>query len=357
MAKTKSKVISRAKKAGKATMALYAKKVEGLERQTYPEHQPINDIELGFLYRWYNLSRSNSDAKAYLLEYLKNTNDPRYDAVAKTSEKLIRPTAGWIARMVSLGLFLSNQQRDAFERLIDSSGRAKPVYDEEGETEAPVNTTVVKRKILSEHDVIGDIEHALDNWRTNPFRLTEYLTERKIPAIYGPAIVNYYDPLLDELDFALEGKTKDLNEGYSRYKKPELKKYYDFVYNIVHEAMAYAQKDTKVKERKPRIKKEIPLDKKVSLVQYLQLSPNHSIKSFDPKRIVGAKELWTFDTVSKRIIVLRAATDAGLDIHRSSVTNYCPKTSTAKKIGRSTNIILDKVFISPRTAARKSLIL
>lgn len=356
MARAKLKKNTRSKVMGKTSQAIAAVKVWGTETQIFPEHTILSDLDLGRHLAWYNNVKSNLDAKSYLLEYLQNSNDERYTLVQKTNEKLIRPTAGWMARMITLGLTLSNQQRDTFERLVDESGRSKAVIDENSDDAKiiPIQTITKPRKILTDSDVIGDIEYALDHWRTTAFNLTQYLTERKLPSNVGRAIVNYYDPLQDELDLALEGKTKDLNEGYARFKKTELRQYYDFVYNIIHEAMAYSKKDDKPKVRKVRQKKEIPLDKKVSLLQYMQTSPNHrSIKSLDPKRIVGAKELWTFDTVSKRLIVFRSQDDKGLDLYRSSVTNYNPETSHAKKIGRSTNMILDKVFLSPRLVCKE----
>lgn len=350
-----TKLTKRAKTAGKATNAAYAKKILGTERQEFPEHDPLTDMQVGGLLYWYNLTKNPSDAKDYLLSYLKDQNDNRYSDVSKTTEKLIRPTAGWLARMVSLGLILSNQQRDTFERLIDDSIKRKPVVDDSETPSTPAPTTVVKKSGLDILSIIGDIERAVDAWRTAPFSLTTYLTERKLsPAVCEPVIA-FYGPLVSELQTALEGKQKDLREAYAYLTKADLRKYLGFIVSIVDDAKKYGSEyvESKVVNRKPRKKKEIPLDKKVELLQYLPEFLQARVRSIDPKKIIGAKELWTFDSVSKRLIVLRAKTDAGLDLHRSTIINFDEKDSAAKRIGRQTSRILETILISPRQRARE----
>lgn len=344
-----TKLKKRVRTAGKATAAAYSKKILGTERQEFPEHNPISDMEIGGLLYWYNLTKNSGDAKEYLFDYLKSQNDNRCSDIGKTPDKAIRPTAGWLARMVSLGLILSNQQRDSFERLIDQSIRKKSdTVEDEPEPVAPV--TVVK-KPTDTVSIIGDIERFVDTWRTVPFSLTTYLVERKLsPAVCGPLIA-YYSPLVIELQGALEGKQKDLREAYAYLPKADLKKYLAFVVSLIEDATKFQSEyvESKVVNRKPRKKKEIPLDKKVELLQYLPEFLQARVRSIEPKRIIGCKELWTFDSVSKRLIVLRAKTDAGLDLHRSTIINYDEKASGAKRIGRQTSRILETILINPRT--------
>lgn len=350
MART-TKVNKRAMKARKAVGASTAKKIMGLERASFPENDPVSDMELGGLLYWYNLSRNAKDAKEFLTDYLKAQKDKRYSDISKTPEKLIRPTAGWLARMVTHGLILSNQQRDTFERLIDESAKRK-VETEETETEIPI--TVIK-KPADTSALIGDVERAVDKWRTEPFTLTGYLVERKVsPSLLAP-LIEFYTPLVTELESALVGKERDLKEAYAYLTKVDLKKYLAFVVSIVEDAKKYAEQYTQgeTKTRAPRKKKEIPLDKKVALLQYLPEFLEARVRSVDPKKIIGAKELWTFDSVSKRLIVFRAKTDAGLDLHRSSVINYDEANSFAKRIGRNTARILETILINPRPKCRE----
>lgn len=352
-----TKLTKRTKTAGKAVAAAYAKKVLGTERQDFPDNIPLSDMEMGGILYKYNLTKNSADAKGYLLDYLKAGNDNRYRDVSKTPDKLIRPTAGWLARMVSLGLTLSNQQRDTFERLIDDCVRKRPVDEDEPEAQTPPapTTVIVKKSSTDILSIIGDIERAVDSWRTVPFSLTTYLTERKLsPAVCEPVIA-FYAPLVTELQGAIEGKQKDLKEAYSYLTKADLKKYLAFIVSIIDDAKKYGSEyvESKVVNRKPRKKKEIPLDKKVELLQYLPEFLKARVRSIDPKRIIGAKELWTFDSVSKRLIVLRAKTDAGLDLHRSTIINYDEKDSAAKRIGRHTARILEHILLSPRQKARE----
>lgn len=338
------------KKLGKSAAILHTRKVFGPERVSFPD-SPLNNIEMAQCLSWYNNTKDLSIAKAYILDHLKSTNDERYEGVRKTPDKLIRPTAGWVARMLTLGMKLDDTGHATFDRLLSDSVRVKAEVIED---DAPAPVLVVQKRMVSRAtDIIADTESALDEWRTQPFSMSNYLRENKVSANIVSGVHDYYKPLLQEIGEALTGKNKDLKEAYSHLTKTELNRYHRFVSAILSDLSAYATVALTPKVRKPRKKKEVSLDKKLSLLQYLPTFPANQLKSIAPANMLGAKEVWLFETVSKRLTVLRADGQSGLDLNRTTLTGFDPKNSGAKRIGRSTGKHLDGILMNAKTTCKK----
>ncbi len=77
------------------------------------------------------------------------------------------------------------------------------------------------------------------------------------------------------------------------------------------------------------------------------------LTSVNPTSILGAQELWVFNTSNKVLTVFRARGPAGLDVNRTSITGYDVDTSVSKKIGRNTEKIIDRVLNGGKVVLRK----
>jgi hypothetical protein len=106
--------------------------------------------------------------------------------------------------------------------------------------------------------------------------------------------------------------------------------------------------DNVKKMRKPRKKRIITADKKVSKVIYQKKDDNFKIVSLEPIRLLGAKEVWLFNTKYKYISVYRAQNDSGLDVKGTTLQNYDESRSFFKRTGRRPQQYLDSI-----TAATK----
>lgn len=123
-----------------------------------------------------------------------------------------------------------------------------------------------------------------------------------------------------EIQEAIEGKNKDLNEGYSHYSKPDLKKFGLFYQNML-KACAMMQEVAKV-ERAPRKKKPVSQEKLVSKLKYKKEDNSLGIVSQNPVQIIGAKEVWVYNTKTRKLAQYKAFDERGLLVKGASLENF-----------------------------------
>jgi hypothetical protein len=107
------------------------------------------------------------------------------------------------------------------------------------------------------------------------------------------------------------------------------------------------------KTRTPRKPRAISMDKKLKNLKYQKESAEFKIATINPEKIIGAQELWTFNTKYKIVTVFRAIDRGGLQVKGTSIIGYDEKTSVSKGTGRKPEIVLDKLQNSGKIVLRK----
>lgn len=144
---------------------------------------------------------------------------------------------------------------------------------------------------------------------------------------------------------------EQLKEGYSSYTKDQLKKLFGFYVMIVEDLEQYMSNSKK--ERKPRAKKPISADKKLKDFKHMDFDNARKIQSIQPVRILGASELWTFNTKYNQLTVFRTSSGASLDVHRTAITNFDATQSMTKKLkAKDVDMVLKKVAEGGKVALR-----
>ena len=124
-----------------------------------------------------------------------------------------------------------------------------------------------------------------------------------------------------------------------------------FYNQLVADAERYG--DNTKKARSPRKKKAPSAEKLLKFFTYQKESNEYKLQSIDPSTIIGAQELWTFDTKYNKLSVFRARGPAGLTIKRTAIDGYDVDSSVSKRIGRKTDEILKKVLSGGKIILRK----
>jgi hypothetical protein len=201
------------------------------------------------------------------------------------------------------------------------------------------------------NELIADLEVLLDAYYRDgrQFKMADWIIKNNVKPQIAQRIATYYKPLYSEAFDALGGKDEQLNEGYSHYKKAQLKAYVEFLRSIVSCAETTA---TIVKARKPRKKKEKPVSVIVSKLKYKAKDDEHKLVSVDPKQIVGCNQLWVFNTKYRTLAVYNAMGPAGLNVKGSTVIGFDEKTSIVKKLRKPTEQ-LNKLMQGGKIILRK----
>ena len=79
----------------------------------------------------------------------------------------------------------------------------------------------------------------------------------------------------------------------------------------------------------------------------------YKIASVNPEKILGAQELWCFNTKNKVVSVFRALDRGGLNVKGASITGYDESSSCSKGTGRKPEVVLDKIQKSGKIILRK----
>ena len=328
----------------------------------------VSNAQVINAYNWYNYFYDGDQAKSWIIEYLKE--------FYKTEKELIKNvnridanycrTSGWNCRILLLGGDLPQELQDRnitrIRALVSranigcstSSSGNEDTGKEEGSTKEvsreEVNTnpsgasrvsivvSIQERIANRANDLIADLEVLLDAYYRNgrQFKMADWIIKNNVKPQIAQRIAAYYKPLYSEAFDALNGNDEQLKEGYSHYKKAQLKAYVEFLRSIVSCAETTA---TIVKARKPRKKKEKPVSVIVSKLKYKAKDDEHKLVSVDPKQIVGCNQLWVFNTKYRTLAVYNAMGPAGLNIKGSTLIGFDEKTSIVKKLRKPTEQI------------------
>jgi hypothetical protein len=239
----------------------------------------------------------------------------------------------------------------------DSSAEASSSSSEEAQEDSvrhSSKSTVVsiqERIVNRANELIADLEVLLDAYYRDgrQFKMADWIIKNNVKPQIAQRIAAYYKPLYSEAFDALNGKDEQLKEGYSHYKKAQLKAYVEFLRSIVSCAETTA---TIVKARKPRKKKEKPVSVIVSKLKYKAKDDEHKLVSVDPKQIVGCNQLWVFNTKYRTLAVYNAMGPAGLNVKGSTVIGFDEKTSIVKKLRKPTEQ-LNKLMQGGKIILRK----
>lgn len=296
---------------------------------------------------WYNSMCTNGDARDYIKTYL--TNVGRLDEakmMSRVADVWLPTTAAWIARMISRGYRPSTDTRKFFEDSI-STFLTRAIKEEPVDREPrPTVQTRVKEK---SEDITADIEALIDS--NEKFSLYEWLKAKEVPPTYSQNIVHYYVSWLAELLEALDGTDQQLKEAYRYMSKKQLRDRITFFNTMLEDAERYA--DTTKKVRAPRKPRPVSAEKKLKNLKYQKEDSTYKIASINPEKLLGAMELWTFNTKYKTLTVLRADSPSGLSVEGTSIVGYDEKTSSSKGTGRRPEYFIEKVRNTTKHALKK----
>ena len=300
---------------------------------------PLSQSDYLMALNWYNYMCETKDAREYIETYLKNNN--RADDLKKfkrVSDTWVPTTAAWICRLLNKGYEIPSSNEEFLSKELKFCLSKSVKEEPKQETNTPV-VSIQDRMRERQHEIIGQIEEMIDTGED--FSLYDWLKSNEIPASYCPLIIRKYTPWLLEMIEAHEKKDPQLVEGYSYLTKKELQKKIEFFNKLVEDAEKYGSVTKKT--RTPRKPRAVSVEKKLKHLKYQKEDNTLKIASINPEKILGAQELWTFNTKYKVVTVFRAIDRGGLQINRSSITGFDEKASESKGCGRKPEIVLDKL--------------
>ena len=301
--------------------------------------KPLTTSDYSRALNWYNYMCDNNDAREYIETYLKQNNrNAEAKQLKRVSDTWLPTTVAWVCRMLSKGYQLPDSAKPYVEQRLKQT-LARATKEEPKEEDNKVVVSIQDRIRERQQDIIGEIEALIDSGEA--FSLYDWLKGKEIPASYCAGIIAHYAPWLAEMLEAHDGGDDQLKEAYKYLTKKQLRERIEFFNTLITDAERYG--NVAKKTRAPRKPRAVSVEKKLKSFKYQKEDNTYKIASINPEKILGAQELWTFNTKYKIVTVFRALDRGGLQVKGTSITGYDEKNSFSKGCGRKPEIVLDKL--------------
>jgi len=326
------------------------------DEPVYKPGQILSDSERIRAYTWYGSMAELSEAREWLGDFLKK--DGRLEDARKLKtvpDNLFPLTAAWIARMSQRGVQFSTYTYDFLDDKIAQAFSGRQVEEKKEDKPAAEKPNIQERIKDRVNDLIGELEEVMDmhaRGELSEFDAYEYCQKLNIPAQHAVKMAGFYAGQFEELEMAIEGSDPQVKEAYASYSKKWIKARLEFVEKMMTDLLRYGQNAKKL--RVPRKKKPMSVEKKLKNFKYQKEFQEMKLASVSPESIVGAQELWAYNTKYKTLSVFRAIDRGGLEIKRSSIVNFDEKTTGTYRTGRQAEKIVQSVLSGGKIILRKA---
>jgi hypothetical protein len=294
---------------------------------------------LGLAMNWYNAMCDEKNKKAFLIEYTEKffpelASKIKHVPVDSFICGELHACAA-IARMLLRKWAIPQKHVVRLEETIRRLAREIKIGDD-----APVVEKKNERD-LKVSECISIVDGQLDDFGFEPRKTFPEAcmadTVLKAGATNGQKtkVHEHFSHLILELQKAIQGKDEEIKEAYSGTSKAILKKVYDWLTGMPSQIVLQETK----KARKPRKKKAKTAVQLLKKFKYQKSDSDLNLTSIDPETIIGAQQLWVFNTKTRRLGVYYAVDEKGLSVSRMSIDNYDESTSFNKKIRKPKEVV------------------
>ena len=303
---------------------------------TWPDNLTLEETEsrVHKAYSWYNYMISTKDRVEHVVDYLSKKEDKV--AVRAVPSWIIENSLASLCRMKARGCKFSLSRQDFFDTglaMVISKGKAVIA-----EKKAAVKKSTAKVLSVQDHvnkiadDLISLLEDELDNFSEEfqPFDSYNWLKAHDVKPLIAAKIADYYRPQIEELELAATGGDPQVDESYDCYSTDQIELLRDWVKDLVKNCESHGTNVRKM--RKPRKKKAQSLDKQVNHLKYQREDTELKLASIDPTQIIGASELWLYNTKYRMLHHYIALDRGGLQVKGTSIKAFEETASVMKKI-------------------------
>ena len=303
---------------------------------------------------YYRLEYSGKDLKPAVIKWMQTVGCTSEDikAFKKTKDGRCNVTMGAIASCLLRGMpavradFNKGRDTAAWLRseIVNVIEAGKNDIDEEdakaieAAKPAVAQPSIQDRLRETSYKMTEEIEDAIEGFQVDPeafepkaFKMLNLLKGKEVKAAHARIIKNLYTRDLEELLELASGKADEqLKEAYSHRTKRQILKLIAFYQEIMSACDMLAQ-EAKV-NRKPRKTKAVSKDKITAKLKYMKSNEPLKLVSINPTDIIGAKELWIYNTKSRKLGRYVADEYKDLGVKGTTITGFSETLSVCKTL-------------------------
>lgn len=301
--------------------------------------------------QYYRMESSGKELKVKVIEWMnKNGYDKKTVALyKKTKDNRTGITVGAIAACLLRGMQSCradfNKGRDTATWLGAEIAKiiAEGKYDIDENSVVEVKATgpvvTIQERVRDAAMLMTEeIETAYEAFQLDPetfdpkaFKMLNLLKGKGAKAAHARIIRDFYASDLAELEELAGGAADEqLKEAYKHRTRKQIKNFIAFLTEI-RTACDMLMQEAKV-NRAPRKTKAVPKDKLVAKLKYMKTNEPLKLVSVNPVDIIGAGELWIYNTKSRKLGRYVAAEFNTLSVKGTTVTGFDPAKSVCKTL-------------------------
>ena len=285
---------------------------------------------------WYNQNRDSKFAIKAIQDYLrKNKIKVDSDIVNKQIS-----TFGFLCRLKNNGAIFSESDEIGFNNYLMKMKDAIPEIVIEEKTVVTNVISIQDRINEKTSEIIGELEGHFDEFILNGFTkpVSSYgIMHGRIKGVHANKVMEFYKKKRQEYSYLIDTEDKDLKEGYSNFNKTQLKKLVLFCDSVITDCVKLND-ESKV-TRKPKKRKKKTPDQLVDKLIFCPESVTHKIKSVNPAEIIGASQVWVFNTKNRKLGVYNTLDAEGLSVKGTTIINFDEVKSVMKTLRKPETIL------------------
>jgi hypothetical protein len=181
---------------------------------------------------------------------------------------------------------------------------------------------------------IGELEGHFDDAVTNTkstFKPYDFLVAQNVAQAQLGKLEIAFDSTRAELESAQARADDQLVEGYKHFKAADYKRIYAWFDELQKAVEQY--RGVKKATKKARVKKSPTKEKLVAKLKYLKQDPDTKLMSINPQDIVGASELWVYNTKTRKLGKYVPGTyKTGLSVKGTTILDFDESKSVQKTL-------------------------
>jgi hypothetical protein len=294
------------------------------------------DHHLRRSFYYYNYHFSNKDLKPELIKWLQEQTEfevNKADLAKVIKSRWVPMTACSIIAAHRQGMPLRDRMLQYLETMVRDVCEKYDYYNEEDdqptaeEAKPAVKVPTIQDRLNEKLSAtIGELEGYFDDAVTNAgttFKPYDFLVAQNVPQGQLGKIETAFAKTRAELESAQAKEDEQLVEGYKHFKAADYKRIYAWLDELQKAVDQY--RGVKKATKKARVKKSPSKEKLVAKLKYAKQDAVLKLVSVNPVDIIGAQELWVYNTKTRKLGQYMAMSSSGLAIKGTSIDNFTTK--------------------------------
>lgn len=262
---------------------------------------------------YYNYYYGTKDLKKFLVQWVRDYSEKNktfdkatIDRFARTADSLTPFTACAIVKAHTKGMPLLDRHITyliATVNKVINLAKDEVAVEEKTVATAPTVKVPTIQDRLNEKmsELIGEIEGFYDEVQSKAtkFKAYDFFVANNVPQAQLGKFERIFEKRKAEIEEAQTKKDEQLVEAYSHLKATDIKRITTFIDDFLGAVSQY--RGVKKATKKASVRKPPAKEKLVAKLKYLKNDTVNKLVSINPVDIIGAQELWVYNTKTRKL--------------------------------------------------------